>query len=148
MPLLFICASILFGRFWIIFTTITLNSFLGRLPVSLFIWSYGFLQYSLICCMFLSFFNLFDLLYLPSPFCWLQGHVPLVCEVCPSGWGCLCALREFPLGEIGVCPGECSWVSSLWRAVPRSVVCFFWVVWFGMALGSLLLMGNVVFLFN
>ena len=47
MPLLFICASILFGRFWIIFIfififIITLNSLLGRLPVSLFVWSYGF----------------------------------------------------------------------------------------------------------
>ena len=36
---LFICNSILFSRFWIIFTIIILNSFSGRLPIpSSFVW--------------------------------------------------------------------------------------------------------------
>ena len=33
---LFICNSILFSRFWVIFTIIILNSFTGRLPISSF----------------------------------------------------------------------------------------------------------------
>ena len=58
---LFIYASILFLRFWIIFTIITLNSFSGRLPISsLFVWSWGFLPCSFICCMFLCLFLLFN----------------------------------------------------------------------------------------
>jgi len=41
--ILFIYASILFLRFWIIFTIITLNSFSGRLPMSSpFVWSCWF----------------------------------------------------------------------------------------------------------
>ena len=30
----------------------------------------------------------------------------------PSGWGWICALWQFPVGETGVCPGEWSWI--LW----------------------------------
>ena len=38
--ILFFCASILFLRFWISFTILTLNSFSGQLPnSSLFVWS-------------------------------------------------------------------------------------------------------------
>ena len=47
--------SILFPRFWIIFTIITLNSFSGTLPISSsFVLSGGFLPCSFICCVFLS----------------------------------------------------------------------------------------------
>ena len=53
-------ASILFLRFWIIFTIITLNSFSGRLSISSsLIWSCRFLPYFFICDIFfcpLSFF--------------------------------------------------------------------------------------------
>ena len=45
--------SILFPRFWIIFTIITLNSFSRRLPVSSsFIWSCRFLPCSFVCNVF------------------------------------------------------------------------------------------------
>ena len=72
---LFICASILFSRFWICFTIIILNFFSGRLPISSsFVWSCGFLPCSFICCMFLCIFILFNLLCLGSPFFRLESH--------------------------------------------------------------------------
>jgi len=47
---LFICNSILFSRFWIIFTIIILNSFSGRLPnSSSFVWYDGHLACSFTC---------------------------------------------------------------------------------------------------
>ena len=47
---LFICNSILFSRFWIIFTIIILNSFSGRLPISSsFVWFGGHLSSSFTC---------------------------------------------------------------------------------------------------
>ena len=70
--------SILFPRFWIIFTIITLNSFSGRLSVSSsFVWSGGFLFCSFICCVFLCLLILLTLLCLGSPFRRLQ-----VCSSC------------------------------------------------------------------
>ena len=53
-----------FFFFWIIFISITLNYFSGRLPISSFIWSGGFFPSSFICCMFLCVFILFNLLWL------------------------------------------------------------------------------------
>ena len=68
--------SILFPRFWIIFTIITLNYFSGRLPISsLFVWSGGFLPCSFIWCVFLFLLILLNLLCLGSPFCRLQVHI-------------------------------------------------------------------------
>ena len=65
--------SILFPRFWIIFTIITLNSFSGRLHISSsFVWSDGILPCSFICCVFLCLLILLNLLCLGSPFCMLQ----------------------------------------------------------------------------
>ena len=82
--------SILFPRFWIIFTLITLNSFSGRLPISSsFVWSGGFLPRSFICCIFLCHLILFNLLCLGSPFC-----RPQVCGSC-----CFWCLS--PVGEVG-----------------------------------------------
>ena len=47
---LFICNSILFPTFWIIFTIIILNSFSGRLPISSrFVWFGGHLSCSFTC---------------------------------------------------------------------------------------------------
>ena len=61
--------SILFPRFWIILTMITLNSFSGRLPISSsFVWSGGFLPCSFICCVFLCLLILLNLPCLGSPF--------------------------------------------------------------------------------
>ena len=47
---LLICNSILFLRFWIIFTIIILNAFSGRLPISpSFVWFRGHLSCSFTC---------------------------------------------------------------------------------------------------
>ena len=65
--------SILFPRFWIIFTIITLNSFSGRLPISSsFVCSGWFLPCPFICCVFLCLLILLNLLCLGSPFLRLQ----------------------------------------------------------------------------
>ena len=70
--------SILFPRFWIIFTIIPLNSFSGRLPISSsFACSGGFLPCSFICCVFLCLLILLNLVCLGSPFHRLQ-----VCSSC------------------------------------------------------------------
>ena len=82
--------SILFPRFWIIFTIITLNSFSGRLPISSsFVWSGGFLPCSFICCVFLCLLILLNLLCLGSPFCRLK--------VCSSR----CFWCLFPVAKVG-----------------------------------------------
>ena len=82
--------SILFPRFWIIFTIITLNPFSGKLPIySLFVRSVRFLLCSFICFIFLCLLILFNLLCLWSPFCRL-----LICSSC-----CFCCLP--PVGEVG-----------------------------------------------
>ena len=65
--------SILFPRFWIIFTIIILNSFSGRLLISSsFVRSGRFLPCSFICCVFLCLPILLHLLCLRSPFRRLQ----------------------------------------------------------------------------
>ena len=82
--------SILFPRFWIIFTFITLNCFSGRLPISpSFVWSGAFLPFSFICCIFLCLLVLFNLLCLGSPFLRLQVY---------SSRRFWCVL---PVGEVG-----------------------------------------------
>ena len=64
--------SILFPRFWIIFTII-LHLFSGRLPISSsFLRSGGFLPCSFICCVFLCLLILLNLLCLGSLFRRLQ----------------------------------------------------------------------------
>ena len=61
--------SILFPKFWIIFTVIILNSFSGRLPIpSSFVRSGGILPCSFICYVFLCLLILLNLLCLGSPF--------------------------------------------------------------------------------
>ena len=75
--------SILFQRFWIIFTIIALNTFSGRLPISSsFVWSSRFLPCSCIYCIFLCLLILFNLLCLGSPFRRLQVHSSF-CFWCP-----------------------------------------------------------------
>ena len=65
--------SILFPRFWIIFTISTLNSFSDRLPISSsFVWSGGCLPCSFLCSVFLYPLLLLNLLCLGSPFHRLQ----------------------------------------------------------------------------
>ena len=66
---LFICDSILFSRFWIIFTIIIWNSLSDRFPISSsFVWFGGHLSCSFTCWVFLCLFILFILLCLGWPF--------------------------------------------------------------------------------
>ena len=116
-----------FPRFWIIFTIITLNSFSGRLPISSsFVWSGGFLPCCFICCIFLYFLILLNLLCLGSPFCRLQVHsshcfwcLPLVGKV--GSVSCVGFLVEGSgacvlVDEAGSCLSggqECIWCCDL-----------------------------------
>ena len=87
---LFICNSILFLRFWIIFTIIILNYFSGRLPISSsFVWFGGHLSCSFTWWIVFCLFILFRFLCLGWPFCRL--------EVCGSSllW------RFLPVGGVG-----------------------------------------------
>ena len=69
----FICNSIFFSRFYIIFIIIILNSFSGRLPIcSSFVWLGGLLSCSFTSWIFLCLFILFRLLCLEWPFCILE----------------------------------------------------------------------------
>ena len=79
---LFIHASILFSRLWIIFTIITLNSFLGRLPISFSFLHCGFLPHSFIYWMCLCLFILFNLLCLGFLSTAWKVVVPLNHTVC------------------------------------------------------------------
>ena len=93
---LFIPASVLFSRFWIIFTISILNSYSGRLPiVSSFVWSGRFLLYSVTCWVFLCIFILFSLLHLRPPFCKLE---------CPSSSQLWSLLSLGGIGQV-LCEG-------------------------------------------
>ena len=76
--------SILFPRFWIIFTIIPLNSFSGRLPISSsFVWSGGFYlaPSSALCFSVFSFCLSYCVLGLLSAGC--RFVFPVVFGVCP-----------------------------------------------------------------
>ena len=133
---LFICNSILFSRFWLIFSIIILNYFSGRLPVSSLVWFGGHLSCSFTCWIFLCLLILFRLLCLGCPFCRLEVRgsslwwslLPVVVLdkwlVKVSGQGSLC-----------LCSGGWSWISLECNEVSSSE---FWGAYgFGMALGSL-----------
>ena len=92
--------SVLFPRFWIIFTIITLNSFSGRVPISSsFFCSGGFFPYPFICCVFLCLLILLTLLCLWSPFHRLQ-----VCSSC-----CFWCLPPVAKVGSGACVGFLMW---------------------------------------
>ena len=83
---LFICNSILFSGFWIIFTIIIHNSLSGRFPISSsFVGFGGHLSCSFTCWIFLCLFILFCGL-------WFLFAV----EVPHCGWGWTCDLSRFP----------------------------------------------------
>ena len=93
---LFICDSILFSRFWIIFTIIIRNSLSGRFPISL-VWFGGHLSCSFTCWVFLCLFILFILLCLGWPFCILAIFgVLFIVEFPCCGWGYTGGLSRFP----------------------------------------------------
>ena len=94
---LFICDSILFSRFWIIFTIIIQNSLSGRFPISSsFVWFGGHLSSSFTCWVFLCLFILFILLCLGWPFCILAVCGSSIVEVSRYGWVCTGGLSRFP----------------------------------------------------
>ena len=136
---LFIYISILFSRFWIIFTMSILNSFSCRIPnSSSFVQFHGFLSYSFTCWMFLCF--LFCLV------CCVWGLLSAGCKVIVPLNYRVCFLWV----GLGQWLMKVSWlrklVSVFWwmkldlvslegSAVPSSKI---WGVYgFGMALGSL-----------
>ena len=85
--------SILFPRFWIIFTIIIVNYFSRRLPISSsFVTSGGFLPFSFIYCVFLCLLIFANLLCLGSPFHRLQ-----VCSSC-CFW---CLPQVAKIGSVG-----------------------------------------------
>ena len=93
---LFICNSILFSRYWIIFAIINQSSLSGRFPISSsFVWSGGHLSWSFTCWVFLCL--LFILLCLGWPFCILAVcGVLFIVEFPYCGWGCMGGLSRFP----------------------------------------------------
>ena len=131
---LFICNSILFSRFWIIFTII-LNSFSCRLPnSSSIVWFCGHLSHCFTCWICLCLFFLSRLLCLGCPFCLLAVHGSSVLwSLLPVGGVGLVVCQGFLVRGAGV------WVlvdgnGSLFSEVPWSVQ--YWVlgclwVWHG-----------------
>ena len=136
--ILFIYASILFLRFWIIFTIITLNSFSGRLPMSSpFVWSCWFftMLLHLLCFSVFSFclINVFGVSFPPLA----RLQVPFTCEVCSPGWGWTSVLWRLPgRGETGAC----FLVSGSRSCLAEGQCHIQWCVWsvceLGMAFGS------------
>ena len=124
---LFICNSILFSRFWIIFTIIILNSFSGRLPISFsFVWFGGLLSCSFTWWIFLCLFIFFKFLCLAWPFCMLEVcGSSLLWRLLPVGRVERVACQRFLVREacVGVLVGW-SWISSLWSAMKCPVVSF------------------------
>ena len=77
---LFICNSILFSRFWIIFTAIILNSFSGKLHISSsFVWFGGFYHVPLPAEYFYAFSFCFDCCVCSGLSVFWQFVVPLYC---------------------------------------------------------------------
>ena len=72
---LFICNSILFSGFWIIFTIIIWHSLSDRFSISSFVWCGEHLSCSFTCWVFICLFILFMLLCLGWPF-----HILAVCD--------------------------------------------------------------------
>ena len=105
--ILLICTSILFPRFWIIFTITTLNSFSCRLPISFsFIWSFNFLLCSFLCNTFLCHLTFVD--------GW--GYVSVLLVVC-SEVSITGPCQQ--LGGVGSwCWDEDLWESSHWLIFP------------------------------
>ena len=100
---LFIHAPILFSRLWIIFTIITLNSFLGRLPISFSFLHCEFLPHFFICWVCLCLFILFNLLCLGFLSTAWKVVVPLNCRVCLPWMRLDQFLVKFP-GWVGSVP--------------------------------------------
>ena len=87
---LFTCNSVLFSRFWIIFTIVIQNSLSGGFPISSsFVLFGGHLSCSFTCWIFLCLFILFILLCLGWPFCILAVCGVLFIVLFPrSVWVC------------------------------------------------------------
>ena len=102
---LFICNSILFSRFWIIFTIIIQNSLSGRFPISSsFVWFVGHLPSSFTCWVFFCLFILFILLRLGSlSLFWQFVEFSLLWSFLAVGGVVLVACQGFLVREACVC---------------------------------------------
>ena len=116
-------ASILFLRYWIIFTIITLNSFSDRLPIfSSFSCSCRFLPSSFVCNIFLCHLIFSNLLC-----CGLLSTGGRIVFPLASGvWVSLVQGLVQAFWWEGQVPASVgwSWVLSLWWAGPCQAVCF------------------------
>ena len=118
---LFIYDSVLFSRFWMIFTIIIQNSLSGSFPISSsFVWFVGHLSCSLTFRVLLCLFISFILLCLGWPFCILAVcGVLFIVEFPHCGWGCMGDLSR---GSLCQCSGGWIWISSLWSAMKCPVM--------------------------
>ena len=124
---LFICNSILFSRFWIIFTIIIQNSLSGTFPISSsFVWFVGHLSYSFTCWVFLCLFILFILLCLGWPFCILAVcGVLFIVEFPHCGWGWMGWLVKVSwLGKFVSVFWWVELVSSLWSSMKCPIMSY------------------------
>ena len=123
---LLICNSILFSRFWIIFTITIWNSLSGRFPISSsFVWFGGHLSCSFICwvflCLFLLFILLFGVAFLYSGSLWSS----LYCGVSSLWVGLYRWLVKVSwLGKPVWCSGGWIWISSLWSAMKSPIMSY------------------------
>ena len=126
--MLFICNSILFSRFWIIFTLIILSSLLGRLLSSLHLFGLvGIYHVPLPAKCFSAFSSCLD--------CWVwsglsvfwQFVVPLYCGG-SSLWVGLdeCLVKVSWLGKLASGFWWMELVSSLWSAIKCPIVSWVW----------------------
>ena len=130
--ILFICAFILFLKFWVICTIITMNSFPGRLPIfSSFVWFD--VPWSAACFSVFSLcliFCVWGLLYIGC-----KTIVPLTCGVCSHCVGLdQCFVKVSWSGGTG----SCVLVGRAWCCPCKGQFCAQWcVMGLGMTLGNL-----------
>ena len=106
--------SILFPRFWFIFTIIILNSFSGSLPISSsFIWFYRFLPCSFICDIYFCHLTFF------SPFFNEWDCVPVLLIVWPEA-------SNSGVRRLLVRAGSWCWDEDLWETSLRWIFLRVW----------------------
>ena len=150
---LFICFSILFSKFWILLTIITLNSFSVEwlfpldllFLVFLVFFFFNHVSSSVACFSVFSFHLIYCVWGLFSAG-W-KVIASLICGICPPWVFWTSALWRFPdWGDFHLHSVGWSWILSLWRAMSCPVVCFcvsMDLVWLWVAC---LLMGSILFL--
>ena len=124
---LFICVSVFyfyFSQFWFIFTLITLNSFQVDclFPCHLFGLVGFYCVLSSAACFSVFSCHLTYYVWRLLSSAW-KVLIPLYCEFCPPWMGLDHCLVKFSLlANLCLCSGRWSWILSLWRAVPCTVM--------------------------